>query len=276
MLVRDMLRWCTLEALRPSALLTQTSPSWPTIAGTLVWDSKIGPLDRLATDEKFAPVIAVYTDDESLDPIAKHGAQLYKAAIDLVFEIGVVAEYVDDDSKRLIVDFADSDAAVEAMVSRLEDQIFFCLHYGPSGALFRQMVKLGESENFWHSKPLRSGEEIIRIGRRTVTFHVRMKESCYEAVPDFTRTGLARLPPALQAIARQLTGSGYISDLVAGTAAAASQMPVRVDLDRVDIKTASPAGVVMSDALAAIEQPRRAEAVITLADATVSATAIHP
>jgi hypothetical protein len=133
----------------------------------------------------------------------------------------------------VIVDFADTDAAIEATLGSLEEQIFFCLHFAPSGKLFREMVKLPFDS--WTSEPHRSGEESIRIARRTIRAKIRVKETCYVAAPESVATGLARLPPALQGIAERLGPSSYLADLALGMARVASQMPVRTPFENVAV-----------------------------------------
>ncbi|WP_316215040.1 hypothetical protein [Bradyrhizobium sp. SZCCHNR2035] len=238
MLAREFLRLTALEALRPSALLPTNGP-WPTIAGTYVSDSRIDPFDDLTDDEK-RPLIAVFTENSSLSKIAQAGPSFYKGEVDLVFEISVVANFHQDG--EVIVDYADTDAAVEASLGVLEDQIYHALHFGPTGALFRQMVKLPFEE--WHSTiKHRSGEENIRLAARTVRGRIRVKEACYDPAPVSPPADFDRLPAALKAIATQLGASTYLQDLALGMARAASVMPTRVNLDAVAIKAAPQPGV---------------------------------
>ncbi|WP_315747863.1 MULTISPECIES: hypothetical protein [unclassified Bradyrhizobium] len=238
MLAREFLRLTALEALRPSARLPSNGP-WPTIAGAYVSDSRIDPFDDLTDDEK-RPLIAVFTENSSLAKIAQAGPAFYKGEVDLVFEISVVANFHQDG--EVIVDYADTDASIEASLGVLEDQIYHALHFGPTGALFRQMVKLPFEE--WHSTiKHRSGEENIRLAARTIRGRIRVKEACYDPAPITPPADFNRLPAALKAIATQLGPSTYLHDLALGMARAASVMPIRVNLDAVAIKTAPQPGV---------------------------------
>ncbi|WP_315742077.1 hypothetical protein [Bradyrhizobium sp. SZCCHNR1075] len=238
MLAREFLRLTALEALRPSAQLPSSGP-WPTIAGAYVSDSRIDPFDDLTDDEK-RPLIAVFTENSSLSKIAQAGPAFYKGEVDLVFEISVVANFHQDGV--VIVDYADTDAAVEASLGVLEDQIYHALHFGPTGALFRQMVKLPFEE--WHSTiKHRSGEENIRLAARTIRGRIRVKEACYDPAPASPLADFDRLPAALKAIATQLGASTYLHGLALGMARAASVMPTRVNLDTVAIKAAPQSGV---------------------------------
>ncbi|MFZ5715759.1 MAG: hypothetical protein ACOY3N_23275 [Bradyrhizobium sp.] len=234
MLAREFLRLTALEALRPSALLSSNGP-WPTLAGRYVSDSRIDPIDDLNPEER-RPLIGVYTEGSTLSKIAQAGPQFYKGDVDLVFELSVVATYNVDG--EMIVDYADTDAAIEATLGVIEEQIYHALHFGPTGALFRQMSKLPFDE--WHSNVKhRSSEESIRLAARTLRARIRVKESCYDPAPAASPTDLDRLPASLKAIALQLGESTYLHELALGMARMAPVMPTRVDLDTVGI-TAAP------------------------------------
>lgn len=220
MLAREFLRLCALEALRPSGLLVDDT-GWPTIAGKYVSDSRIDPIDDVEVEER-RPIIAVFTESSDLTKIAQAGPQFYKNEVDLVFEISVVAKYPVEGGE-FIIDYADTDAAVEVMLGTLEEQIFRCLHDGPTGALFRQMAKLPFDS--WTSTPHRSGEENIKLARRTLRTKIRVKEVCYVAPTGDTPQGFDRLPPALKTIANQLGGSTYLAELALGMARASTVTP---------------------------------------------------
>lgn len=238
MLAREFLRLTALEALRPSALLASNGP-WPTLAGAYVSDSRIDPIDDLNAEEK-RPLIGVFTEGTSLSKIAQAGPTFYKGEVDLVLEISVVANFSVEG--EVIVDYADTDASVEATLGVLEEQIYHALHFGPSGALFRQMVKLPFDE--WHSTiKHRSGEESIRLAARTIRARIRVKESCYDPAPVAPPADFDRLPASLKAIAAQLGPSTYLHELALGMARMAPAMPTRVDLNTVGITAAPQPGV---------------------------------
>lgn len=220
MLAREFLRLCALEALRPSALLASDA-GWPTIAGKYVSDSRIDPIDDVELDER-RPLIAVFTEASSLTKIAQAGPLFYKNEVDLVFEISVVGKYPVDGGEP-IIDYADTDAAIEVMLGSLEEQIYRCLHDGPTGALFRQMAKLPFDD--WISTPHRSGEENIKLARRKVSTKIRVKETCYQAPIGDAPQGFDRLPPALKSIAERLGESTYLADLALGMAKASTVTP---------------------------------------------------
>lgn len=252
MLARAFLRLTVLEALRPSAYLNPTQQmldAWladwearggvgtiaptpyPTLAAQYVSDSRIDPIDDVEQDER-RPLIGVYTEGTELTKIAQAGPQFHKGEVEVVFETSVVSKFAVDGGNT-VIDFADTDAATEAQLDLIEDQIYWCLHFGPTGNLFRQMSKL--PFDHWHSEPHRSGEEGIKLAKRTIKGRIRMKEVCYEAVPSSPPADLARLPPALQTIAAGLGNSSYLADLALGLARGASVMPTRVDLKTVTV-----------------------------------------
>jgi hypothetical protein len=235
MLARDFLRLTALEALRPSALLASNGP-WPTQAGLYVADSRIDPMDDVNDDEK-RPLIGVYTEGSSLVKVAQNGPVFYKGECEIVFELSVVANYPGANGET-VVDFADTDAAVETTLGVMEEQIIHALHYGPTGALFRKMVKLPFDE--WHSTvKSRSGEEDIRMARRTVRGRIHVRETMYNPAPVTTPVDFDRLPTGLQSIAEALGASTYLHDLALGMARLAPVMPLRSDLTGVGI-TAKP------------------------------------
>lgn len=227
MISRSFLRLCALEALRPSALLTADAPAWPTLAGTAVFDSRLDAIEDLQ-DGAHRPVIVVYTDDDNLDRIAQAGPQFYKNTLDLVFEISVIARH--DEGDQYVAGYAFADAELEADLDLLEYQIYFALHNGDTGRLFRQLAKLPFVD--WHSHQNRSGEESERIAKRTIRAKVSLHESC-AAVPHTTPVGFDRLPKPLKAIAEGLAGSTYLANLARGIANAAPVLPTKTPLETV-------------------------------------------
>jgi len=233
MLARTFFRLCALEALRPSALLASNT-GWPTLAGKFVSDSRIDPIDDITDGTEQRPLIGVYTEATHLAKIAQTGPVIHKAEVDLVLELSVVSKFAIDGGQP-IIDYCESDGQTEGALDVLEDQVYQILHFAPSGALFRQMGK-GIAET-WESTAHRSGEEAIRLAKRTVRAHYRMKESYLDPAPVTAPVDLARVPAALQPIATALNGSTYLTALVLGVARAAYVMPTRVDLDTVGVAT---------------------------------------
>src|SRR5437588_7149106 len=88
MLARTALRLATVEALRPTAALGSDGP-WPTLAGKLVFDSRIDPIDDLSPDQQ-RTVVCVYTDSEEGYAGQRAGGPPFKAVVDLVFEVSVL------------------------------------------------------------------------------------------------------------------------------------------------------------------------------------------
>lgn len=240
MLARTFLRICALEALTPAALIAAAAggavPSWPTLANEYVWDSRLDPIEDLQNDER-RPVVVIYTEEDNLDKYAQAGPVLYKSVVDLVFEISVAAKLADD-SGAYQAGLAYADNELEADLDLLEAQIYFALHFGPTGVLFRQIAKLPLED--WQSLPHRTSEEGYRLAARTIRAKVHLKEVCYIAAPTTALTGLDRLPPVLRGIADQLAANSTVAKIVAGLSAKAPVMPPATPLAGILTATVAP------------------------------------
>lgn len=214
MLAREFLRLCALEALAPSG--TPDSGPWPTLAGKYVFDTRLDPIDDLAEP---LPVISVYTENEELTKIAQAGPVFHKSQVELCFEIAVLVKLQASDSDQLVVDYADTDAALESVIGSIDWQIYSALHGGPTGALFRRIAKTPAVH--WESSTKRSGGEAYRLAKRTIVAKVDLQEFVYQVAPTPPLTGLGRLSPRLQPIAEALSNSTYRTALVLGIAKAA-------------------------------------------------------
>ena len=209
-----------MEALVPHAT-PETGP-WPTLAGRLVYDSSFAPVDDLSEDER-RPVVQVYTDETESAPRAPSGGGPYATAVDVRFEISIPQlvrspDAGDEDEGGPFIVQPETDEQTEASLDLLETQILFVLHRGPSGKLFRDVF--GTRFSRIHSEPLRSAEERVRIGMRTLTLRVtNVKNDCFDAVPTSGATGLDLLPEPYRAVAKALP-PGSPGLLIAETIAA--------------------------------------------------------
>lgn len=232
MLARTFIRLCALEAVRPSSMLDDNSPAWPTIAGKYVYDSRLDPIEDISADER-RPVLVIYTEDEHQDKVSQSGPVFYKSAVDLVFEISVIAtERAGDEA--FVVGTAYTDAELEANLDAFENQIWHALHLGPTGAMFRSLVNLPALS--WQSHPMRSSEEGVRVAARTIRAKINVRDVCYTAAPVTAPTGLNRLPPVLREIALKLDDSTYLAAIAKGIAVAAPVMPLRTNLESVGVE----------------------------------------
>lgn len=233
MLARTVLRFCVLEALRPTAEVIKTSPdwppNWPTLAKHLVFDSRLDPIDDLAADRR-QPVIVVYTEHNRLDRLSQHGAQ-FRSKVDLTFEISVIAAERQGD--QYVAGLAFSDAEIEADLDLLEEQIFWSLSFSPAGRLFRKLAKLPLDD--WQSTPHRSPEEGFRLATRTIKVPVELQSLCY-GVPGVTiPTGLDRLPQPLRSIVENLAETSYGAQIATGLAPLVPAIPAMPPLSGVTI-----------------------------------------
>jgi hypothetical protein len=230
MLARTFLRICALEALRPSTLIAADGP-WPTLAGKFVYDSRLDPIDDLSEDE-VRPIAVIFTEEDNLDRFAQHGPILYASTVDLVIEISTIGKARADDGEYA-PGYAYLDPEIEAELDLLEHQIFWHLHFGPTGALFRKMAKLPLAD--WQSLPDRSSEEKVRLAKRTIRAKVPLRELCYEAAPLAPPTGLDRLPTLLAEIGAALSDTSAVRKLVDALAGGSPVAATRVDLETVGL-----------------------------------------
>lgn len=241
MLARTVLRFCVLEALRPTAEVIKTPPVdpdepspnwppiWPTLARHLVFDSRLDPIDDLAAAMR-QPVIVVYTEHNRLDRLSQHGTQ-FRSKVDLTFEISVIATERQGD--QYVAGLAFSDAEIEADLDLLEEQIFCALSFSPSGRLFRKLAKLPLDD--WQSTPHRSPEEGFRLATRTIKAPVELQPICYGASHAAAPTGLDRLPQPLRGIVEQLAETSYGAQIATGLLPHAPTMPPLPPLSGVTI-----------------------------------------
>lgn len=236
MLARLAMRLCALEALRPTDSIAASGP-WPTLAGAHVFDSRLDPIDDLQEKER-RPIVVVYSDLHNLDRLAQAGGMLHKGVIDLAFEISVIAMERENDA--YIAGLAFTDAELEADLDLLEEQIYFALHFAPSGQLFRKIAKGAAID--WQSQPHRTAEDGYRLAMRTIRAKFAVKEVCYDAALTAPATGLDRLPQPVRAIVQELAATSYGAALATGLAPKAPAMPVPDRLEGVtfEIDSKSP------------------------------------
>jgi hypothetical protein len=240
-LVRAALRIATVEALRPSAALPDGP--FPTSAGRHVFDSRIDPIDDLALEER-RPVIAVYTEEDNGDPIAKSGPVFYKRIVDVVVEMSVPAVYDLGEGEAVQMP-AITDAALEFKLDLLEAQARFALHFAPSGAWFRKLAILPAIDI--RSLPHRTSEEGVRLAYRSLRVQVQMRnDDEFDPLPLVEPHGLARLPQPTRDFIASLPADHYGRQIAEGMAAAAPSMPLRVALKTVGLnaKVTAPDGTI--------------------------------
>jgi hypothetical protein len=236
-LTRLALRLASQEALRPAALLA--AGPYPTLAQKYVFDSAFDPIEDLQKEFQQA-VVAIYTEDENGDPTAAGGGPPFMATVDLCFELSVVVSTRDGQGDDYVAFYPQTDGELESSLDLLEAQILFTLFYGPTGKIWRDLTKRRVDD--LSSLPHHSGEERIRLARRTLRLKVRVQEDIYDPAPAADPAGLDRLPQPLQGVIKALVANGYGAKLGAGLAPDAPVMPVAVPLEIVtlDQSTAAP------------------------------------
>ncbi|MEN5275763.1 hypothetical protein ABE527_02320 [Brucella sp. TWI432] len=104
---------------------------WPTLAGPNIFDSKIEPVEDIATDRVF-PCVVVYTDYDK-DPWVKAGGIHADRFMSLTFEILVVQTVKDKNGQphaEYSLECPSTDSEIETTLDALEQQIFRALTKG--------------------------------------------------------------------------------------------------------------------------------------------------
>lgn len=207
-LARTALRLLVAEALCPAG--TPDAGPWPTIAGRMVYDSRLVPAEDLAEAER-RPVVMIYTDETEGAPRQTNGRLPLAVQVDLRIEIAIpqlVSVTVEDEDgetrEEVFAGFPLTDPEAEAHLDLLESQVAFALFQGPTGALLRKLMppKLKE----FSSVPFRSGEERTRKAMRSLTFRLtEVPADCFDQpIGADLPEGLARLPQPLRGVAEAL------------------------------------------------------------------------
>lgn len=251
MLSRLALRLAVLEALRPLALHSEASPSWPTLAEKFVFDSEIGPIDDLK-DETARPVAVIYTGDDrgqSKDPA---GGPPFLHMVDLEIQISMVIKETSENAAGYSVGFPYTSPEMEASLDLFESQIKFALFVSDAGSIFRDLT--GTIVESLDSEVLRYGEEKLPLAARILKMRVRVPDDCYDALPTGTETGVARLPQPLRGVIEALGGDAFVAAIKAKLGDATPLAPTLaafgVDLN---IFAKSPPAEIPDDADADIE-----------------------
>lgn len=248
MIGRTFLRICALEALRPSALLGTPSPEWPTLASDFVFDSRLDPIDEFK-DDTARFVVSIFTGDDEQSRVAQSGPVLYESAVELLIVIAVIGRVRQDNA--YVCGLAYSDLELEADLDLVEQQVWWALHFGSSGSLFRKMAKMPFES--WLSTVERSAEEGARMAMRTIKVKVPLREQCYQGAPTAPLVGFARLPSGLKEIAESLGASTYLRDIARAVADASPTMPVPPRLKKVAVKIGADAAPIAEDSGAVVE-----------------------
>ncbi|KZL17689.1 hypothetical protein PsAD2_03026 [Pseudovibrio axinellae] len=117
---RIVLRWAVV-----SALSNYMDEPLPTIAGRLIFDSKIEPVHTQKKDTVY-PMCVVYTDYDFNGPPAL-GYERDKRTITITFEVFIGAFDVDED-ETFNLNLPNTDAELEYSLDMFEAQIFRALH----------------------------------------------------------------------------------------------------------------------------------------------------
>lgn len=237
-LSRLALRLAAVEAIRPSAAVLANQPL-PTIAGKLVFDSRIDPIDDLSTREQW-PVIVVYTEEDHAQGGQASGGPEFKRIIDLLFELSIVVRASGDQPGTFTAGTPATDSELESALDLMEAQILFALMYGPSGKIWRAIT--GRRVPEYTSLPHRTSEEGVRLAMRSLRMKVQVDDEKFIVVPDAPLTGIDRLAGPLADVYAALAATSYGQGVVLGLSNDVPTGAVRVPLKTVNFtfQTGSP------------------------------------
>jgi hypothetical protein len=249
-LSRLALRLAAVEALNPHASVL--AGPWPTLAGNLVYDSRIDPIATSVSVDAFTaamqtleskPIVTVYTEEHETSPI--EGAT-YPAEIEIVdlvvqLQIGARGEIDFVDAEGVPQSFGGStipatDADAEALIDVLEAQVRRLLDpQSPmaSSALFRRVAMERHS---LHSLPERAAERGTRLAMRTLKMKFKVRATTWPSPAAPPASGLDALPEPLRTVAVGLAGTAAGRRL-AKFAGSMTQAPRAVPLSDIRIAT---------------------------------------
>lgn len=160
-------------------------PPYPTIAGPLVFDSRLDPLEALSSDA-MVPVIIVYTDDDTsklLDTASGRGANAREVTLTLEIAVGSYARDVPKDELPAdpVFKLISTDPEVEVMLDILEAQLKYTINdpLNERADALQAIVKRWET---WTSTPGRTSDKTTRISMRTIAVNCCIAEDCLPPV----------------------------------------------------------------------------------------------
>lgn len=222
-LYRTALRLATLEALRPTALLQQASPSWPTWAEGRVFNSRIDPIEDLTVDHHKA-VIVIYTDEDQGQGGQMRGGPPFRRVVDLCFRISQIARVADGDGGQYNAGVPETDDELEFELDALEYQIGLALLFSPAGKVWRELC--GSMITDPRSVPQRDSEEGARLAMRDVIWKVQVPDDLPNFLPEQNLLGLDRLPDPLRCVVNKLSDSSFAKMIAATAGTAMPTLPV--------------------------------------------------
>lgn len=146
----------------------------PTMAGPLVFDSKMDPLS--ADDgEVLLPAIIVYTDqtENKYPSTAAGGARFGGAETKLIIDLAVGS--VSKDNGSLLI--ASTDPEIEAMLDVFEFEVWRALT-DPFAPTSKPFLDLAKAVPEYTSVPGRAADQATRVAMRQITITVRTAVDC--------------------------------------------------------------------------------------------------
>lgn len=172
-----------------------------TIAGELVFDSRLDPFSDLTTRDRL-PTIIVSTGEISGSPNPGTRGFPFDVTIDLEIEIAV-STFSDQDGS-ILAQTVDSEPEMELVLDRLQAQVRSLLH-GPGsgvwGDLFRQQAR---AINSFSSVRFATEAGRAKTANRLLKLEVRICEDPATEAPVTTPTGIFTVPQPLAGLAQTI------------------------------------------------------------------------
>lgn len=216
--VREALAITVLEALCPAAAVA-SGEGFTTNAGGRVFLEKTSALDDLSAGHQ-ATVIVIYTNVDDGKLLGQSGFS-YSRTIEVEIVVSMVARASDEAGVSfLLVPLTDRE--LSAGLNVIEAQVRAALLSGPSGTLFRKVIKAVPSIR---SEAVRDAEEGVKLAERRITLLCDVPDDCLVTAPA---EGTDRLPQPLRGVAEELMKAGYQAEIAAAIADAAPVQPAPV------------------------------------------------
>lgn len=197
-----------------SALNNYMKEPYPTLAGPYIFDSKIEPVEDMATDTAF-PCVVVYTDYDK-DQWTKAGRSHADRVMSLTLELLVVQRDSEkaDGSYKLECPMTDSE--IESTLDVLEAQVFKALTAGGEASDAFNFICTGYINTI--SRRGASVEGGLRLAARQITLEMKtLREPAIAVIPEVVEHFLLRLDKSpdyhdrVEDIRKSLTANNGIS-----------------------------------------------------------------
>lgn len=163
--------------------------TFATIAGALVFDSKMDPLEHDSA-ETVLPCVIVYTDMDKSEGLDKGGGKTFTRRTVTLFIEAVIGTYMGQHLTPV-----QTDAELEALLDCFEWQIERALKdpFAPTSRRFQNLVR---GYDGWQSAPARSAKDANRISMRQMTIECCINQDCLPSAMALAPGDVVTIPKA--------------------------------------------------------------------------------